>query len=376
MGRVFQLRMALVVLVATLVYFGLTPFSFHPPNRVKWTTAEQGLAFEGRGLIYSENPLNWDGPYETALSIHLLVESQQDASRGLGALLSFDDGESQAPLLIAQWRDGLIMRTRQHEDPRGRGYWEIGTREALGAFERRLVSIVSDSEHGTKIFIDGELRREDARSIIDAGRGFGGRLVLGSLRDGSAGWSGTLRGLSVYRESLSAFEVAADAARIFEQGFPALARRHGELAFYVFDGRDADLAADRSIPSRAGPLVIPSVFTPLAPAIFELPERGVFRRGWFFRDGLRNLLGFIPLGFLVVLLCVIEGGPSGVKSVGLALLVGGCLSLGIEAIQVLLPMRNSSLLDLGLNFSGTGLGALLALWLARVLPKYKMRIGR
>jgi VanZ family protein len=364
--RFFLLQAALLVLVAILIYLGLTPLAFRPPNRVARLPADSGIVFEGRGLIYSENPLTWAGPSRNEFSMHLLVEPSLNAARGFGALLSIDDGESQPPLLIAQWKDGLNVRVRKISQRRG--YWEIGARDALIASKRTFVSIVSDPEHGTQIYIDGELRHENSKPIIQSDGGFGGRLVFGSLRDGSDGWSGTLRGLAIYAGSLGEGEVTADARLVVGQGFAALARRPGELAFYSFGEGTGELVADRSIPSRAGALVIPRVFAPLAPKIFEFPKLRVLQESWFLWDGLRNILGFIPLGFLAVLLLIKRKPGSGPKVIGSALLLGGCLSLAIEGIQVLLPMRNSSSVDLILNVFGTGLGAALALWVAHVVP--------
>jgi 4'-phosphopantetheinyl transferase EntD len=162
--------------------------------------------------------------------------------------------------------------------------------------------------------------------------------------------------------------LAADATRVVEQGFAALDRHSGELAFYSLGGLESDLVKDLTIPSRAGPLIIPSVFTPLVREIFAIPEMAALGKGWFFRDGLQNLVGFIPLGFLIVLLRVARNRGSGPKAIGFALLWGGSLSIGIEAVQVFLPMRSSSAIDLALNIFGTGLGAISALWLVRVLP--------
>ena len=157
--------------------------------------------------------------------------------------------------------------------------------------------------------------------------------------------------------------------RVVRQGFAALDRRPEELAFYSFDGLERTLVADQSSQNRAGPLIVPSEFAPLVRRIFEIPEIADLRKPWFFWDGQRNLLGFIPLGFLVVLLLIEQRDRmSGRKAVGLAILLGSCLSVGIEAIQIFLPTRISSFIDLVLNIFGTGLGAMLALWMARVLP--------
>jgi len=66
-----------------------------------------------------------------------------------------------------------------------------------------------------------------------------------------------------------------------------------------------------------------------------------------------NFLGFLPFGALVVL---ISRGRLGVLKI---MMYGGLLSLSIESLQILIPVRNPSLSDLLLNTSGAGVGAYL-----------------
>ncbi|HEY5581866.1 MAG TPA: VanZ family protein [Rhodoferax sp.] len=71
-----------------------------------------------------------------------------------------------------------------------------------------------------------------------------------------------------------------------------------------------------------------------------------------------NLLGYMPLGFLLALSALRTG--RGRYAVVLATLTAGVLSLTMESLQSYLPMRVASNVDLGLNVAGAWLGALLA----------------
>jgi len=71
-----------------------------------------------------------------------------------------------------------------------------------------------------------------------------------------------------------------------------------------------------------------------------------------------NLLGYLPLGFLLALSALRTG--RGRYAVVLATLTAGVLSLTMESLQSYLPMRVASNVDLGLNVVGAWLGALLA----------------
>jgi len=81
-------------------------------------------------------------------------------------------------------------------------------------------------------------------------------------------------------------------------------------------------------------------------------------------DIVSNLLGYVPLGMLLVLARG-QPGERSVSAVRNAILLAAALSYGLEVGQHLLPLRVPSLLDWLLNTSGAALGALLGRWLAR-----------
>ena len=76
-------------------------------------------------------------------------------------------------------------------------------------------------------------------------------------------------------------------------------------------------------------------------------------------DIVSNLLGYMPLGFLLAVFGW-RRGHGALSGVAMALLCGGALSYAMECTQYLLPQRVSSLLDGVLNLAGAGLGGLLA----------------
>jgi hypothetical protein len=85
---------------------------------------------------------------------------------------------------------------------------------------------------------------------------------------------------------------------------------------------------------------------------------------WTGFDVAINVLGYMPLGFLLALSAVRSG--RGRFAVGLATLAAGVLSLTMESLQSYLPVRVPSNVDLGLNVLGAWLGALLAWALAKL----------
>lgn len=85
---------------------------------------------------------------------------------------------------------------------------------------------------------------------------------------------------------------------------------------------------------------------------------------WTGFDIATNVVGYAPLGFLLVLALLRSGWPRG--AVLAATLVGTLLSLAMEFLQIYLPRRVPSNLDLLLNAAGTLAGALSAALLERL----------
>ncbi len=92
---------------------------------------------------------------------------------------------------------------------------------------------------------------------------------------------------------------------------------------------------------------------------------------WTGFDVASNVVGYIPLGFLLTLSFLRRGRPrfapaSKLWAVGVAALVGGGMSFLMESLQTYLPSRVPSNVDLGLNLAGALAGALVADLLERM----------
>ena len=100
----------------------------------------------------------------------------------------------------------------------------------------------------------------------------------------------------------------------------------------------------------------------VAPAEFLLARIPPPYWTWF--DVRINVVGYAPLGFLLALALMRSGWPR--AAVALAWLAGTLLSLAMEYLQIFLPLRVPSNLDLLLNAAGTLAGALSAALLERL----------
>lgn len=85
---------------------------------------------------------------------------------------------------------------------------------------------------------------------------------------------------------------------------------------------------------------------------------------WTGFDVLSNVLGYAPLGFLMVL--AVHRSRRRWSGIWLAVMAAAALSLTMESLQMFLPVRVPSNVDAALNVSGALLGALTARFMAWV----------
>jgi VanZ family protein len=89
-------------------------------------------------------------------------------------------------------------------------------------------------------------------------------------------------------------------------------------------------------------------------------------RYWTGFDVAANVVGYVPLGFLLALSFLRRGTVRrfathpNVGAIGVAILAGAVMSFLMEGIQNFLPSRVASNVDLGLNIGGTVIGAVMA----------------
>lgn len=87
---------------------------------------------------------------------------------------------------------------------------------------------------------------------------------------------------------------------------------------------------------------------------------------WTVFDVVANVIGYIPLGFLLALSFMRRGNVRyfarhpNLAAIAVAVFVGTLLSLAMEALQNFLPSRVASNVDFGLNVAGTLVGAIVA----------------
>ncbi len=81
-------------------------------------------------------------------------------------------------------------------------------------------------------------------------------------------------------------------------------------------------------------------------------------RYWTWFDVVSNVLGYMPMGFLLALSALRTGRQRG--AIWISTVICGLMSLCMESLQSYLPMRVADKMDLAMNFLGAGAGAVCA----------------
>lgn len=342
-------RLAISIAVISITFgFGLWPFNFVSSNDIAFDADHRGYRFNQsseqgdshrRGLVYTEEPLR----FESSRNLAILIEATPTRiPNGLGTLLEFHDGREQAPLLIAQWQEHLVIRSRRDNEHRNRRYSEVGFRHCLPIGSKASL-LISDDGTSTTIYVNGvEAVVKPSFALLDPiSSSIKARIAIGASADGEQPWIGLLSRIAV-------FDRAAKPENLENTALPP-------ILSYDF-ARESGRRLPNSLASQ-GSLLLPERFQPIERKPFaSLASWDPSRRGLVI-DALLNLFGFMPIG--TVLFAFLRQRMNWLFGAILATIVFGALSsYGIEWAQQFLPSRNPSAFDLLANTLGGLLGAL------------------
>lgn len=346
---------AAFALFALLVWLGIVlatlyPFEFHPHNDVTWV--DGGLRFGQHGIVISQGPLLTDWPDDdSSCSIELLLKPGTLVGSSRFFVISNPNHSEQ--LKLTQYRDGIII-WRESGQGNNRRALKRDVTHFFNSWEPTLLSITSGSK-GTVVYSNGRpLERFPAFPL--SRRAMSGLLALGSDTAHIDTWTGQLRGLALYSRELAGQEVAAN-YRNWSVGSEAH-WDNDRARFALFTFRDGQGSVVRNFSPGGPDLTIPASFTLPSKPFLALPWNE-FKPDWdYINDILRNILGFVPLGFALCGYLSLAGNQT--RAVRTTILIGALTSLAIEVVQGFIPQRESGLTDVLTNTLGTALGALLA----------------
>lgn len=338
-------------ILGVMIVAAFWPFKFHPSNHVTWLSDEDGLRFNGGGIVLSSRDFELADSQSTAgVGLEFWLEPSQE--KYSTALLSFSSHDNPEQFRLRQSHDFLqvvqeLFATSRHTAAR----W-LWVPHAFQAHKRRFITI-SSGQQGTTVYLDGILAESLSTFRIRA-KDFSGQFIVGASPVVYDTWRGKLFGVAVFGRELTATQVA-DHYQAWLNGRTELVQSDHPAALYTFGERSGSVVHNQVI---SGPdLAIPASFRVPYKPFLKSPWREFYPNQAYVRDVLINIAGFVPLGFFFCLL--FSSSEASRKSVIATIILGAAFSLTIEVLQGLIPTRDSGTTDIITNTLGTALGAML-----------------
>jgi glycopeptide antibiotics resistance protein len=341
-----------IVIIAVLIAT-LRPFNFFPANRISWLPATNGIRFGSPGLVVSKAPFRAEGAGpRKACSLELLLRPA--SIEGSFTILGFYAPNNPSQFLVRQWTDGLLVT---HDTLNVQNKMKRTKFDVDHAFQQGKLTLltITSGPSGTVVYLSARQTQTFSRFTIWQSE-LSGQIVMGTSPVEYQPWPGEVSGLAVYSKELTPAEVLRHYRSWTDESGLGPADLDGAIAHYAFtEGAGRDI---RNAVASGPDLEIPKRFAVPHKAMLKSPVKE-FEANWdYFNDILRNVAGFVPLGFVV---CVYWGWTrSRRQAILCAVLAGGVLSFVIEVLQFYVPQRNSGTTDIITNTLGARLGAILA----------------
>lgn len=347
-----------VILVALLLLY---PFNLFPPNGINSLSPQPGIYFNGSGIAYLEDDLRvLAGDPLKAITIGLWLKERRGSKNwGPRTIVSIQGRGPSPAFTLGLWSGRLFLHSpfATATEP---WYEQFLLKERLSRDQEHFVA-VSINADGKRVFIDDhfvEGRRhteEEARQLSSFG--LTGRLVLGNSPDGRRGWWGEMKGLAVYSRALGKDELLRSLDRVRQGGVASLAESPDLIALVPFTSHSDSSSGGSEQGKRT--LRIPERFSAFPEVLFSLGTLRDQPAALNLRDGFQNIILFIPLGWL---LAMRRGKSLEVSTVRLVIggativLMGTLMSFALESLQLLIPTRSASIVDVFYNGLGTAIG--------------------
>jgi len=348
----------ILTLCATLSA-GLWPFH-SPRNQVSWIDGENGLRFGRHGTALSEGKLRPRSNDKTGCTIEVWLRPA--LTWATGSVLAFYDSENHRLLSVIQDYTDLVLQLEPGQGSRRENATELRVADVFRKAEA-VLTITSDAK-GTAVYIDGRLATSSPAFRLSV-NDVSGRLILGNSPMREHGWRGELLGLAIYQGKLSAEQVRQNDQDWIGSDGAAIGRSGDAIAVYRFD-EHAGRVVHNSIPAGAN-LEIPRRFVLVDQLRFESPVTEFDTQRTYISNVIYNVVGFMPLGFMVSLCLVLYRSGKGTALI--AVLTGTAVSFTIEYFQSYIPIRFSGWTDIFTNTTGTAIGVAMCAMLVRSLTK-------
>lgn len=345
----------LCICVVGILFFGLKPKDYSFENQVKWIDGGPGIRFGRYGSAHSVVSLPLSQTDRTQpFTVEMVVQPARSVDIRFQTILLLHGGEDASQLVIGQWRSSIVVMNGDKYDGSA-GHRTIYASEALSMHKPHMVTITS-GQRGSGIYIDGkQMKQKGNLRLRLPSHNDGVSLVLGNGIYGERGWVGDVTGLALYLKELSGALIRLHHAHWLGNGVPEMDRQAAPYLHYDFSARGGLNVLDHG--PRANHLVIPTHRKCLKSNMLLIPWYDIAPRKSDIMDVAVNVLGFIPMGFFLMVRLSHCHREVTKTTVFIAVMLTLSLSLMVELTQGFMPSRSSTVSDLFANTMGGFFGA-------------------
>jgi Concanavalin A-like lectin/glucanases superfamily/VanZ like family len=355
----------LLIYVFILGSFLLWPFDFFSiiRNDARWLENSKGVEFLETGQAVSNSATQefFDRLVKgRGLTLEMWLQTEDIYQSGPARILSYSKDLVLRNFTVGQSKDELVVRIRT-------------TKTSLNGMNPHLIVDDIFNQKGLlhmvivydfleqKVYINGEQR---AQSNILKGD-FSNwdpscRLAIGNEVTGNRPWKGKMYYAAVFDRALTEHEIRQNYFSGLQLKIKKGGTKHksfkgkGPVARYLFDEGKEDVIHDSGSSLNPVNLFMPH-YIRLKTGPFLGASIDYLHNKLQISDIIINILIFIPLGILIHGMLRTRFSLT-LKISMAALLTGTLFSLSIESLQYFLLTRNSSLIDVFTNMTGTAIG--------------------
>lgn len=306
---------------------------------------EPGIHFERFGIAYTKIDSQF---LLKNFTTEIAIKPTQTKSPGFNLIMSIHDGDDSNQLIIGQWKTHVVIMNG--DDYSNKRKIKRITAEIFNMPYKKVLLTITTGEKGTELFINGELVKTNPDLHLMFPGGKEAMLTLGNSVYGNNPWSGTIYGFALYGHYLSQENIKKHyQAWEATNSYKGL-REEKPLLFFDFDKNDTNRLS--GFEKGMAALKIPECFPVLVKQILSAPWKNIGFTKNSIIDITINLIGFIPLGFILYALVYNFCELSQNRILFIIVIVSMIVSLLIEITQAWIPSRSSQSLDLILNTAG------------------------
>jgi len=330
--------------VFVIFFVGLLPFNFFQTNKAS-VNQTSGLHITPPSTIFTQEPPEKLSTIKNFTILLNLSSYLSDWSSGYARILTYSLDNKNMNFMVGQWSESLVLRINADGQPK---IIQFETEWFFNKYRTTTVAITYDGKTLTSYREGQKVKEMQVGSLTFSNWNRKYPLVIGSEADGKNDWEGYIYSLSIFDSVLSPGEIKTGLINT---------NRAPPLIQYSFREGNEKSIKDLG-KGRPANLTIPQFFKPYKKTMLAFEYEWLFVNKHYFFDVWTDIIGFIPLGFLLAAYLT-KKRFSYFAIMLQALLVGALTSLSIEILQVFLPTRASSLTDVISNSLGALLGTIV-----------------